>query len=78
MLLEIPHFASNAGAERETVILRSNDGETWSQHVSDTVEDGEIYQVRSGYQREEKKGIVDIYEREARERDSSKLNFHKS
>ena len=45
VLLEIPHFASNAGAERETVVLRSNDGETWTLHVSDTVHDGEIYQV---------------------------------
>ena len=45
VLLEIPHFASSAGAERETVVLRSNDGETWTLHVSDTVNDGEIYQV---------------------------------
>ena len=45
VLLEIPHFASNAGAERETVVLRSSDGETWTLHVSDTVHDGEIYQV---------------------------------
>ena len=27
VLLEIPHFASNAGVERETVVLRSDDGE---------------------------------------------------
>ena len=45
VLLEIPHFAYNAGGERETVILRSDDGEIWSQHISDIVEDGEIYQV---------------------------------
>ena len=45
VLLEIPHFASNAGGEREIVILRSNDGETWSQHISDAMGDGEIYQV---------------------------------
>jgi len=44
VLIEIPHFASNAGAERETIVLRSDDGETWYEHVSDEVENGEIYQ----------------------------------
>ena len=46
VLIEIPHFASNAGAEREMIVLRSDDGETWYEHVSDEVENGEIYQVR--------------------------------
>ena len=27
------------------VILRSDDGETWTEHVSDYVNSGEIYQV---------------------------------
>jgi len=44
VLIEIPHFASNAGAEREMIVLRSDDGETWYEHVSDEVENGEIYQ----------------------------------
>eukprot|EP00092_Neocalanus_flemingeri_P032913 GFUD01035795.1.p1 GENE.GFUD01035795.1~~GFUD01035795.1.p1 ORF type:complete len:2735 (+),score=766.32 GFUD01035795.1:100-8304(+) len=44
VLIEIPHFASNAGAEREIIVLRSDDGETWYEHVSDEVENGEIYQ----------------------------------
>ena len=61
VLIEIPHFASTANAERETVrdicaiqsrqhlaqvILRSDDGETWTEHVSDYVNSGEIYQVK--------------------------------
>ena len=45
VLIEIPHFASCAGAEREIIVLRSDDGETWYEHVSDQVENGEIYQV---------------------------------
>jgi len=44
VLIEIPHFASNSGAEREMVVLRSDDGVTWTEHVSDTVTNGEIYQ----------------------------------
>ena len=45
VLIEIPHFASTASAERETIVLRSDDAETWYEHVSDQVENGEIYQV---------------------------------
>jgi ankyrin len=45
VLLEIPHFASSAAGEREIVVLRSNDGENWSEHISDTVDDTQIYQV---------------------------------
>jgi len=44
VLIEIPHFASTSNAERETIILRSDDGETWGEHVSDYVNSGEIYQ----------------------------------
>ena len=44
VLIEIPHFASSAGAERETIVLRCDDGETWYEHVSDQVENSEIYQ----------------------------------
>ena len=44
VLIEIPHFASCASAEREIIVLRSDDGETWYEHVSDQVENGEIYQ----------------------------------
>jgi hypothetical protein len=47
VLLEIPHFASAAAGEREIVVLRSNDGENWSEHISDTVDDTQIYQVRT-------------------------------
>jgi hypothetical protein len=47
VLLEIPHFASAAAGEREIVVLRSNDGENWSEHISDTVDDTQIYQVHA-------------------------------
>ena len=56
VLIEIPHFASTAGAERETVILRSEDGETWVEHVSDYVNSGEIYQVSKPTASQPRKG----------------------
>lgn len=32
MLIDIPHFASVRGKEREIIILRSENGETWREH----------------------------------------------
>lgn len=32
VIMEVPHFASLRGKEREIVILRSDNGETWREH----------------------------------------------
>lgn len=32
VLIDIPHFASVQGEEREIIILRSENGETWKEH----------------------------------------------
>lgn len=32
VLLEIPHFAALRGRQREIVVLRSDDAETWKEH----------------------------------------------
>lgn len=37
--MEVPHFASLRGKEREIVILRSDNGETWREHIVDASED---------------------------------------
>uniref|UniRef100_A0A2C9K8X6 Death domain-containing protein n=1 Tax=Biomphalaria glabrata TaxID=6526 RepID=A0A2C9K8X6_BIOGL len=39
ILLEVPHFASLRGKEREVVILRSDNGETWYEHPTQATED---------------------------------------
>ena len=39
MLIEVPHFASLRGNERETTILLSDDGRTWREHVAVATED---------------------------------------
>ncbi|KAH9512854.1 hypothetical protein Btru_036762, partial [Bulinus truncatus] len=39
VLLEVPHFASLRGKEREVVILRSDNGETWYEHPTQATED---------------------------------------
>ncbi|XP_055373548.1 ankyrin-3-like isoform X1 [Condylostylus longicornis] len=35
VVMEVPHFASLRGKEREIVILRSDNGETWREHTID-------------------------------------------
>ena len=39
MLLEVPHFASLRGREREVTILRSDDGRNWKEHPILTTEE---------------------------------------
>ena len=38
MIIEVPHFASLRGKEREIVILRSDNGEKWSEHTLEATE----------------------------------------
>ena len=35
----MPHFASLRGKEREIVILRSDNGETWREHMVEATEE---------------------------------------
>ncbi|CAG7718331.1 unnamed protein product [Allacma fusca] len=39
VILEVPHFASLRGHEREIVVLRSDNGETWREHNLDATEE---------------------------------------
>lgn len=39
MIIEVPHFASLRGKEREIVILRSDNGETWREHTLEATEE---------------------------------------
>ncbi len=39
VIIEVPHFASLRGKEREIVILRSENGETWREHSIEATEE---------------------------------------
>ncbi|XP_012159402.1 ankyrin-2 isoform X2 [Ceratitis capitata] len=39
IIMEVPHFASLRGKEREIIILRSDNGETWREHTIDNSEE---------------------------------------
>lgn len=35
VIVEIPHFGSMRGKERELIVLRSDNGDTWKEHQPD-------------------------------------------
>ena len=39
VIIEVPHFAALRGREREIVILRSDNGETWREHTLEATEE---------------------------------------
>ena len=39
VLIEVPHFGSLRGSEREITILRSDNGQTWREHSTPATED---------------------------------------
>ena len=47
VIIEVPHFASLRGKEREIVILRSDNGETWREHSIEASEEA-IHQALNG------------------------------
>lgn len=47
VLIDIPHSASVTGKEREIIILKSENGETWKEH--DNSSDGDDALMNSSY-----------------------------
>lgn len=45
--MEIPHFGSMRGQERELIILRSENGESWKEHLYDSKTD-DLVQLLAG------------------------------
>lgn len=39
MIIEVPHFASLRGKQREIIVLRSDNGETWKEHTLEANEE---------------------------------------
>lgn len=47
VIVEIPHFAALRGKERELVVLRSENGDSWKEHCCEHTED-ELNEVLNG------------------------------
>ncbi|XP_047739260.1 centrosomal protein of 290 kDa isoform X8 [Hyalella azteca] len=60
VILEVPHFASLRGKEREIVILRSDNGETWREHTLEATEDAVQEVLNESFDGEELKQLDDL------------------
>lgn len=54
VLIEVPHFASLRGKEREILVLRSDSGEVWREHLVEADEQLVEQLIRSGEEAEER------------------------
>ncbi|XP_035028538.1 ankyrin-3 isoform X3 [Hippoglossus stenolepis] len=70
VIVEIPHFGSMRGKERELIVLRSDNGDAWKEHQSDARPE-DLYELLSGMDEEldspvelEKKRICRIVTRD--------------
>jgi len=55
VIVEIPHFGSMRGQERELILLRSENGESWKEHLYDCKTD-DLNQLLNGMEEGEARG----------------------
>ncbi|VDN59030.1 unnamed protein product [Dracunculus medinensis] len=60
VILEVPHFASLRGREREIVILRSDDGQHWKEHQLEATEDAVQEVLNESFDTEELSQLDDL------------------
>ena len=49
VIIEVPHFASLRGKEREIIILRSDNGETWREHTLEASEEAVLEVLNASF-----------------------------
>ncbi|KPM04432.1 Zu5 domain containing protein [Sarcoptes scabiei] len=52
VIIEVPHFASLRGKEREIVIFRSDNGETWREHTLEATEEAVLEVLNASFEGE--------------------------
>merc|ERR1711971_907566 len=60
VIIEVPHFASLRGKEREIVILRSDNGETWREHTLEATEDAVQEVLQESFDADELSQLEDL------------------
>ncbi|XP_049528427.1 uncharacterized protein LOC119435128 isoform X37 [Dermacentor silvarum] len=60
VILEVPHFASLRGKEREISILRSDNGETWKEHTLEASEEAVQEVLNESFEGEELSALEDL------------------
>lgn len=60
VIIEVPHFASLRGKEREIVILRSDNGETWREHTLEATEEAVQEVLQESFDGEDASALEDL------------------
>lgn len=60
VIIEVPHFASLRGKERELVVLRSENGTTWKEHTLEANEEAVQEVLNESFEGEELRQIEDL------------------
>ncbi|EEB19933.1 ankyrin-1, putative [Pediculus humanus corporis] len=60
VIIEVPHFASLRGSEREIVILRSDNGETWREHTMEATDEVVHDVLNESFDKEELSHMEDL------------------
>ncbi|XP_050502445.1 ankyrin-3 isoform X4 [Diabrotica virgifera virgifera] len=61
VILEVPHFASLRGKQREIIVLRSDNGETWKEHTLEASEEAIQDVLNHSFDGEELSQIEDLH-----------------
>ncbi|XP_022249625.1 ankyrin-2-like isoform X3 [Limulus polyphemus] len=60
IIIEIPHFTSLRGKEREIIILRSDNGEVWQEHTTEATEEAVQDTLNESFEGEEINALEDL------------------
>lgn len=60
VIIEVPHFASLRGRERELIVLRSENGTTWKEHSLEANEEAVQEVLNDSFEGEELRQIEDL------------------
>ncbi|CAH1098989.1 unnamed protein product [Psylliodes chrysocephalus] len=61
VIIEVPHFASLRGKQREIIVLRSDNGETWKEHTLEASEEAIQDVLNHSFDGEELSQIEDLH-----------------
>ncbi|KAI4470519.1 ankyrin repeat and protein kinase domain-containing protein [Holotrichia oblita] len=61
VIIEVPHFASLRGKQREIIVLRSDNGETWKEHTLEANEEAVQDVLNHSFEGEELNQIEDLH-----------------
>nr|CAD7409437.1 unnamed protein product [Timema poppensis] len=61
VIIEVPHFASLRGKEREIVVLRSDNGDSWREHTLDASEEAVQDVLNDSFEGDEMSQLEDLH-----------------